>query len=118
MEVREETGSRNISGDTSRQQGEKSGEFPGSETKSEQQARTGERLRHRPGDGLAEEQDHKTKRILYTNVQSIHKKLGELEAVTVELKPDFILLTVSWCNSQVPDASLSINGYSLETDLR
>jgi hypothetical protein len=83
MEVREETGSRNITGGTSRQQVEESREFPGSETKSEQQARTREWLRHRPGDGLAEEQDHKTIRILYTNAQSVHKKLRKLEAATV-----------------------------------
>jgi len=55
---------------------------------------------------------------MYTNAQSISSKLGELAAVTQDLDPDIILLTESWCNSNVLDASLSIEGYRLETDLR
>ena len=40
--------------------------------------------------------------------------MDELSATAADLQPDFILLTESWTNSNVPDASLSIPGYGLE----
>jgi hypothetical protein len=56
--------------------------------------------------------------LLYTNAQSVQGKLGELSAVAVDLAPDIILLTETWCNSTVNNAVLSIPGYNLATDLR
>ncbi len=57
-------------------------------------------------------------KILYTNAQSIGNKLGELTVLTTDLQPDFILLTESWTNISINDASLYIPGYNLESDLR
>jgi hypothetical protein len=55
---------------------------------------------------------------LYTNAQSIGSKLGELAAVTQDLEPDIILLTETWCNSTITNASLTLENYNLESDLR
>jgi hypothetical protein len=49
---------------------------------------------------------------------SVQNKLSELEAIVNDLNPDFILLTETWYNSQINNASLNISGYSLKTDLR
>jgi hypothetical protein len=73
-------------------------------------------LRH--GVGPPAEEDDKILKILYTNAQSIYSKLGELEILADEVKPDFILLTETWCNNTTVDASLYIQNYSLETELR
>ena len=54
----------------------------------------------------------------YTNAQSIGSKLGELAAVTQDLEPDIILLTETWCNSTITNASLTLENYNLESDLR
>ncbi len=35
-----------------------------------------------------------------------------------EEKPDLILMTESWCNGNISDSFLSIDGYELQTDLR
>ncbi len=35
-----------------------------------------------------------------------------------DIEPDLILLTETWCNSTIPDAFLTLEGYRLETDLR
>jgi hypothetical protein len=45
-------------------------------------------------------------------------KLGELTAISQDLQPDLILLTETWCNSSISDATLAIENYRLETDLR
>ena len=63
-------------------------------------------------------QETETVRIIYTNAQSILGKLNELAAYAVDEKPDFILLTESWCNQSINDANLSIPGYQLEPELR
>jgi len=55
---------------------------------------------------------------MYTNCQSLQSKIQELTALTIERKPDLILLTETWCNNNVNNASLAIQGYSIETDLR
>ena len=60
----------------------------------------------------------KTVKIMYSNVQSIFNKLNEITTFVVEVKPDFILLTETWCNGSKNDAALSLPGYQLETDLR
>ena len=55
---------------------------------------------------------------MYANAQSIASKLGELAATAKDLQPDLILLCETWCNDTVSNASLSIDDYRLETDLR
>ena len=57
-------------------------------------------------------------KIMYTNAQSILGKLNEISAYTSDEKPDFILLTETWCNPSITVADLSIPGYQLETELR
>jgi hypothetical protein len=79
--------------------------------------RAEEQIRFRHGGGLPKEKADKTLQILYTNAQSILSKLSELEILACELDPDFILMTESWCNPTVSDASLTIQNYSLETEL-
>jgi hypothetical protein len=41
-----------------------------------------------------------------------------LKVITQELEPDVILLTETWCNDSVSNASLSLENYKLETELR
>lgn len=36
----------------------------------------------------------------------------------MDLQPDVLLLTESWCNNQISDANLFIPGYELCSDLR
>ena len=57
-------------------------------------------------------------RILYTNAQSIPGKLNKLSAYVADMKPDFILLTESWCNPSINDTDLTLPGYQLEQELR
>jgi hypothetical protein len=44
--------------------------------------------------------------------------VDELGCVADMLKPDIILVTESWCNSDVSNAFLSIDGYEIIPDLR
>ncbi len=60
----------------------------------------------------------KALKILYLNAQSIVKKIDELACVAGNLAPDIILITESWCNSDITDAFLSFDGYELQTELR
>ena len=55
---------------------------------------------------------------MFTNCRSLQNKVLELEAVSIDLKPDIILLCETWCNNSTNTANLSINGYELLTDLR
>ena len=55
---------------------------------------------------------------MYSNIQSIQSKLYELNVQAVDLNPDIILLTETWCNQSVSDATLTIPNYHLETELR
>jgi hypothetical protein len=57
-------------------------------------------------------------KVLYLNAQSIVKKVNELSCVAGALNPDIIMITESWCNSDVADTFLSIDGYDLQPDLR
>jgi hypothetical protein len=52
-------------------------------------------------------------KVLYTNAQSIVGKIDELGSVASEVKPDLILVTETWCNAQISDAFLNIQGYEL-----
>ena len=74
-----------------------------------------EELGGRRGQG---QQEATIMKIMYTNVQSIHGKLNELSAYAAEAKPDFILLTETWCNPSITDADLCLPGYQMETELR
>jgi hypothetical protein len=47
------------------------------------------------------------------NVQSLLPKLDELRVTTSLIKPDLILLTETWLNSNVTDSLLNIPGYTL-----
>ncbi len=55
---------------------------------------------------------------MYTNAQSLFNKLSELEVMAVEQKTDIILVTETWCSENTPNASLKIEGYQVETELR
>ncbi len=56
--------------------------------------------------------------IPYLNAQRIGRKLDKLSCVAVEEKTDIILTTKSWCNNDILNAFLSINGYELQMELR
>ena len=64
------------------------------------------------------QQEAEVLKILYTNAQSILGKLNELSAQAVDTKPDFILLTETWCNPTITSADLTLPGYQLELELR
>ena len=51
-------------------------------------------------------------------MQSVFNKLNKLASCAAEERPDFILLTETWCNASINNAALSLPGYQLETDLR
>ena len=53
-------------------------------------------------------------KIMYTNAQSLISKIDELAATASEKKPDFILLTETWCNNTIDNALLTIPGYGIE----
>ena len=55
---------------------------------------------------------------MYLNAQSIQKKIGELNLVTSEEKPDIILVTESWCNKNITNALIQLDGFELCSDLR
>ena len=86
-------------------------------TQTEQQEREGREQwdRHR---GEAREKSTETLTLFYTNAQSILGKLCELEAIVSEENPDIILLTETWCHTEIDDAALTIGGYQLEPELR
>ena len=46
------------------------------------------------------------------------KKVDELRCVASMTDPDIILVTESWCNSEISNAFLAIDGYELQQDLR
>ena len=51
-------------------------------------------------------------------MQSLCSKIGELEAVVQENKPDVILLTETWLNSDICSAAISLPGFEIIPDLR
>ena len=55
---------------------------------------------------------------MYTNSQSLPGKVQELEALANDLKPDMILLCETWCNANISNATLNIEGYELQQSLR
>jgi hypothetical protein len=46
------------------------------------------------------------------------KKVDELRCVASMTNPDIILMTESWCNSEISNAFLAIDRYEIQQDLR
>ena len=57
-------------------------------------------------------------KILYLNARSILSKINDLNATSTNVKPDLILITESWCNSEISDDVIKLNGYELVSELR
>ena len=55
----------------------------------------------------------KSYRILYSNAQSVIKKIEELKATVCDMQPDIIALCETWTNDDHTSAFLSIPGYSI-----
>jgi hypothetical protein len=55
---------------------------------------------------------------MYTNAQSVVGKVNELACTVGDVDPDLILVTETWCNSEITDAYLTIPGYEVQSDLR
>ena len=51
-------------------------------------------------------------------VQSIQSKLYELSFTLNEIDPDIVILTETWCNSNISSDILQIPGYTIEESLR
>ena len=52
------------------------------------------------------------------NAQSIVNKVPELQLIVSDSQPDILLITESWCNRNISNAFLSLEGYNLNSDLR
>ena len=52
-------------------------------------------------------------KILYSNVQSMVNKIGELRAVIEMEKPDVVVLTETWTNEAISDAYIQLNGFEM-----
>jgi len=76
----------------------------------------GERGVH--GGGQTAPGKSKTLVILYTNAQSLAGKVNELSCIASDIKPDIIALTETWCNNDITNAVISIDGYEIVPDLR
>lgn len=57
-------------------------------------------------------------KILYLNAQSILSKINDLRVTVCDLKPDIILITESWCNKNINNSVIKVNGYELCSELR
>ena len=53
-----------------------------------------------------------------SNAQSVLNKLPELQAIVYQHSPQIIAIAESWCNSDVGDAELHLQGYNLVHDDR
>ena len=62
--------------------------------------------------------DSHSLKILYTNAQSVQNKVNELCGVASDLEPDIILLTETWCNTNISNSQLKVPGYDMITELR
>ena len=52
-------------------------------------------------------------KLLYTNAQSVVKKMAELRLVVEMKKPDVIALTETWTHSDIDNNFLHINDYEI-----
>ena len=72
-----------------------------------------------PGGGSKrEEEDSRSGRdtavkVLYTNAQSIIKKMAELRVTIDVRKPDVVALTETWTNTEISNEFLHIDGYEI-----
>ena len=57
-------------------------------------------------------------KLVYLNARSICSKLSELEILLNNEKPDLVLICESWCNADISNAKLNMDGYFIEPDLR
>ena len=57
-------------------------------------------------------------RVLYTNARSLQSKMQELELLAHECNADLILVTETWCNSDISDTALNIPGYFFDPEMR
>ena len=80
------------------------------------QQQANQRARER-GDGQ-QQAPTKTLEVLYLNAQSLVTKVNELHCTVSDLEPDVVLVTETWCNSEINNAYLCLNGYELQPDLR
>jgi hypothetical protein len=55
---------------------------------------------------------------MFTNTQSLPGKINKLEAILTDLRPDIVLLSETWCNTNITNESLCISGYTFQTDIR
>ena len=78
------------------------------------QQQANQRARER-GDGQ-QQAPTKTLEVLYLNAQSLVTKVNELHCTVSDLEPDVVLVTETWCKSEINNAYLGLNGY--EPDLR
>jgi hypothetical protein len=63
-----------------------------------------------------EEEDNRcgeTVNLLYTNAQSIIKKMAEFRAIVEMKKPDVVALTETWTNADIDNNFLQINDYEI-----
>ncbi len=60
----------------------------------------------------------KNLKIMYFNAQSLVSKVNELSCITADLQPDIILISETWCNSEIQNAILNVPGYEILNDLR
>jgi hypothetical protein len=51
--------------------------------------------------------------LLLTNINRLLNKLDELSVIVADLKLDFIALTETWLNSDIPDSACSLSSYSI-----
>ena len=56
--------------------------------------------------------------ILYTNARSILSKIDHLNILINDENPHLVLLTESWCNDEITNAMINIEGYEVVPELR
>lgn len=62
--------------------------------------------------------DLKTLKLLYLNAQSVVSKINELKITVCDLQPDIVLITESWCNKNISNSVIKLDGYELCSELR
>ena len=70
------------------------------------------------GGGVRSDQNRKGLKLLYLNAQSILSKVVDLNATACDTEPDIILITESWCNENISNNVLKIDGYEIVNELR
>ena len=58
-------------------------------------------------------ENRKALTILYTNAQSLIKKIDEMRVVAADKRPDVMTLTETWTNDTIENAFLNVDGYNL-----